>query len=639
MALARAGWACAPRRDARVDCRGAGRIARSPCARAGGPRAFRAVAGRAQRPWPRGARRAAGASAAHTARVARAGLRRASARTGRRFGARLARRRRACIAQRGASRGGRRDSRREGRLRHALAARRHRQRQDRGVPRGRGARCIAAAGRYCCSCPRSTSRRSSRHRVRAALPGVRIATLHSGLAAGERRAAVARGRRRARAQLVLGTRLAVFAPLPAPAPHRRRRGARRVVQAAGQRALPRARRRGLARAGDAAFRSCSAARRRRWSRGCTRARGATGGSTCRSAPTRGPACRRSGSWAIAPPSALEGIGEAPARGHRRRAGARRAIAGVRQPPRLRPVACLRRLQVGSAVPALQRAPDHAPRRRRRCAAIIAATSSRLPRACPDCGNVDLRPARLRHAATRARAATGVPRRAHRARRPRQHAAQGRVRGRSRAGRRQCARHPRRHADARQGPRLSAADAGGRARRRQRALQRRFPRDRAARRAAGAGGRARRTGGLAGRSHRADRLSRAPGVRRAARARLRALRRHAARRSASAAALPPFTHAALLAAEAQQRGDVDAFLRPRTPRPSNSCSDGIRRSTSSRRCPRCSRAAPDSSAARSSCKARAASALQRFLPQWRAALGEAAPRRVRWALDVDPAGFG
>jgi primosomal protein N' (replication factor Y) len=51
-------------------------------------------------------------------------------------------------------------------------------------------------------------------RIRAARPGLRIATLHSALAAGERRAAwmaAASGD----AQLVLGTRLAVFAPLPA----------------------------------------------------------------------------------------------------------------------------------------------------------------------------------------------------------------------------------------------------------------------------------------------------------------------------------------------------------------------------------------------------------------------------------------
>ena len=62
---------------------------------------------------------------------------------------------------------------------------------------------------------------------------------------------------------MLGTRLAVFAPLPRLGARRRRRGARRVVQAAGRRALSRARRRRLARARARACPSCWAARRRR----------------------------------------------------------------------------------------------------------------------------------------------------------------------------------------------------------------------------------------------------------------------------------------------------------------------------------------------------------------------------------------
>jgi len=32
-------------------------------------------------------------------------------------------------------------------------------------------------------------------------------------------------------------------------------------------------------------------------------------------------------------------------------------------------------------------------------------------------------------------------------------------------------------------------------------------------------------------------------------------------------------------------------------------------------------------------------LQRFLPAWRADILATAGRRARWALDVDPAGFG
>jgi primosomal protein N' len=33
------------------------------------------------------------------------------------------------------------------------------------------------------------------------------------------------------------------------------------------------------------------------------------------------------------------------------------------------------------------------------------------------------------------------------------------------------------------------------------------------------------------------------------------------------------------------------------------------------------------------------ALQRFLPRWRSAIEAAGSRRVRWAIDVDPLGFG
>jgi primosomal protein N' (replication factor Y) len=33
------------------------------------------------------------------------------------------------------------------------------------------------------------------------------------------------------------------------------------------------------------------------------------------------------------------------------------------------------------------------------------------------------------------------------------------------------------------------------------------------------------------------------------------------------------------------------------------------------------------------------ALQRFLPAWRKAIALASARRVRWSIDVDPAGFG
>ena len=66
-----------------------------------------------------------------------------------------------------------------------------------------------------------------------------------------------------RADIVLGTRLAVFAPLPRLGLDRRRRGARPVVQAAGRRALLGARPRRLARPPRERRWSCSARRRRR----------------------------------------------------------------------------------------------------------------------------------------------------------------------------------------------------------------------------------------------------------------------------------------------------------------------------------------------------------------------------------------
>ena len=75
------------------------------------------------------------------------------------------------------------------------------------------ARAIAAGGQVLILVPEINLTPHFEARVRAALPGVRAVALHSGLAAGARRRhweAAARGE----ADLVLGTRLAVFTPLP-----------------------------------------------------------------------------------------------------------------------------------------------------------------------------------------------------------------------------------------------------------------------------------------------------------------------------------------------------------------------------------------------------------------------------------------
>jgi len=104
----------------------------------------------------------------------------------------------------------------------------------------------------------------------------------------------------------------------------------------------------------------------------------------------------------------------------------------------------------------------------------------------------------------------------------------------------------------------------------------------------------------------------------------------------AAQLPPFTHAAVLAAEAHQRSDVDAFLAAGHVSALALAADQV-----------------DVFSPVSALLARRAgfergqlvvqserrAALQRFLAAWRAELLAMPGRRVRWSLDVDPAGFG
>ena len=99
--------------------------------------------------------------------------------------------------------------------------------------------------------------------------GAGVAIQHSGLSDGERHDQWHRIRR-GDVDVVIGTRSAVFAPLARPGTDHRRRGARHVVQAGGDAALSRPRRRGHARQVRRARWSCSDRRRRRWSRTSTR---------------------------------------------------------------------------------------------------------------------------------------------------------------------------------------------------------------------------------------------------------------------------------------------------------------------------------------------------------------------------------
>ncbi len=106
----------------------------------------------------------------------------------------------------------------------------------------------------------------------------------------------------------------------------------------------------------------------------------------------------------------------------------------------------------------------------------------------------------------------------------------------------------------------------------------------------------------------------------------------------AASLPPYAHLALLAAEAPKRDAVDTFLGE-----ARAAGIGIVRGA---------RAAIEVFPPLPAVLARRAgmerghvlaqsadrAALQRFLPLWRSAVAALPGRRVRWSLDVDPLGF-
>ena len=103
-------------------------------------------------------------------------------------------------------------------------------------------------------------------------------------------------------------------------------------------------------------------------------------------------------------------------------------------------------------------------------------------------------------------------------------------------------------------------------------------------------------------------------------------------------LPPFGHLALLGAEARDRGDVDAFLEA-----ARGAADAIAHTL---HCavdvypPVPAGLARRAGMERGQVLAQSAARgpLQRFLPAWREAIERLPGRRVRWALDVDPAGF-
>jgi primosomal protein N' (replication factor Y) len=108
----------------------------------------------------------------------------------------------------------------------------------------------------------------------------------------------------------------------------------------------------------------------------------------------------------------------------------------------------------------------------------------------------------------------------------------------------------------------------------------------------------------------------------------------------ATGLPPFGHLALLAAEAPSRDRVDAFLDAAREAAVALRRDGEAGGAVDVYPPVPAALARRAGLERGQVLAQSASraALQRFLPRWRAAIEALPGRRVRWTLDVDPAGF-
>ena len=234
--------------------------------------------------------------------------------------------------------------------------------------------------------PRDQPDAAARGARARALPGVKTRRrCTAALASGERRRALATLPRTAQARSCSARGSRVFAPLPRLALIVvDRRGARRIVQAAGRRPLPRARRLPLWRARERGVPD-RAGQRDAVARNVVRAQVGRYRTLCaaRRADVRARAAEstlRSGAW---PRRARRtSVEPAFARGHRARLARGEQSLRVRQPPRLRAVARLRGVRVGGGMPALQRRLVVHREPRDACAAITAATSERLPRAVP-----------------------------------------------------------------------------------------------------------------------------------------------------------------------------------------------------------------------------------------------------------------
>ena len=469
-------------------------------------------------------------------------------------------------AERGSSRGRRAHSRpRWVAIAAVSAARRHRQRQDRDLPapHRRGARARrAGAGAGAGDQPHAAARGAL---SRTPSPRRRIALLHSALEDVRAHRGLARGAR-GEAAIVLGTRLAVLAPLPRLAlvvvdeehdtSFKQQEGLR--YSAATWRSIARQARRlpGRARLRHAVARDLAQ----------LHARGATSAWRCPSAPSPGARLPAVRTVDLRTEPAEHGFGAAllAAIGARLARGEqslifinRRGYAPV--------LACARPAAGCAAARAAARGWCCTPPTGG-CAATIAAPKQRDPARLPD----------LRQRSTCTPLGRGTQRveetlaarfpGARMVRIDRDSARSGAASSPHAARRSpRRGRHPGRHADARQGTRLSRPDAGRRAERRRRAVLDRLPRRRAPVRDAGAGRGTRR----ARRARRAKcwcrRAIRGTRCTRRSRATTTPASPPAQLAEREAAGFPPFVFEAVLRAEAAAARARDARSCARRPR--------------------------------------------------------------------------
>ncbi len=265
------------------------------------------------------------------------------------------------------------------------------------------AAAIAAGGQALLLVPEINLTPQLAQRIAAALPGRRLVLLHSRLAGGERArawAAAAAGE----ADLVLGTRLAVFAPLPRlalivvdeeqDASFKQQDGVRYHGRDV---ALWRARQRGVPIVLGSATPSLEALHRAQRGRCAWLKLPQRAVEPARLPALRFEPCRAAG--------AVEGLGLPLLAAIEARLARGRAIADLHQPPRLFPVAAVRGLRLAGGLSALQRAAGRAPRRRR------AALPPLRPRRAPAARLSRVRQRRPHAAGPRHAAAGGGARRA------------------------------------------------------------------------------------------------------------------------------------------------------------------------------------------------------------------------------------